>query len=235
MKENEFKKALQDKGIILNERQLEQFSLYYETLISYNEITNLTTITNKEDVYLKHFYDSLSILFYHDLENGCKLCDVGSGAGFPSIPIKIVRPDINVTIIDSLGKRITFLHHLFKVLDLKNVDAFHMRAEEYVSHRREYFDVVVARAVAKLNILAEICIPLVKEKGHFIAMKGQSGEEELQEANKAINILGCKLSKKEEFNLPFSGGIRNIFIFMKNDKTPNKYPRNYSQIKNKPL
>lgn len=234
MNELEFVNELNKKGIKLNSIQQEQFNIYYQTLIDYNQKVNLTTITEKEEVYLKHFYDSLSILFYSEIKEGSTLCDVGSGAGFPSIPIKIVRPDLKITIIDALGKRIKFLNYLVSLLKLNDVSAIHTRAEEYAKDNRESFDYVTARAVARLNILSELCIPLVKIGGKFIAMKGSS-DEELQESVKGIKILGAEINDNVKFNLLNEGGKRNILIFKKITKTPNKYPRNYSKIKNKPL
>lgn len=235
MNEQSFIEYCRNSGLSLTDKELQKFVQYYEILIKYNEITNLTSITAKEEVFLKHFYDSLTLLIYHQLSYGITLCDVGAGAGFPSIPLKIVRPDLKITIIDSLGKRIDFINYLVKMLDLKDVEAYHARAEDFAKQKRETFDVVTARAVARLNILSELCIPLVKVNGEFIAMKGQSGFEELQEANNAITTLGCKLATQYEFNLPEDAGKRFIFAFTKITKTPNKYPRNYGQIKNKPL
>lgn len=235
MNENSFLENCRNAGLDITTEQLIKFVQYYETLIKYNEITNLTAITAKEEVFLKHFYDSLTLLIYHQLPHGTTLCDVGAGAGFPSIPLKIIRPDLKLTIIDSLGKRIDFIKHLVKVLDLQDVETYHARAEDFAKLNREAFDIVTARAVARLNILSELCIPLVKVNGQFITMKGQSGLEELQEAQKAVTTLGCKLDKQYEFNLPYDAGKRFILVFTKIMKTPNKYPRNYGQIKNKPL
>ncbi len=235
MNEQQFVDEVLAKGIELNKDQIKRFKIYYEVLIDHNNRMNLTSLTKKEDVYLKHFYDSLTLLFYYPLKEKCKVCDVGAGAGFPSIPLKIIKPDLKITIVDSLGKRIKFLNHLIKELALKDVETVHHRAEKYAISNRETFDVVTARAVARLNILAELCMPLVKIKGKFIAMKGQSGLEEWMEARKSIHSLGGSLFDKHEFSLPFDGGLRNILVFTKNNKTPNKYPRNYSQIKNKPL
>ncbi|QVK17884.1 16S rRNA (guanine(527)-N(7))-methyltransferase RsmG [Mycoplasmatota bacterium] len=235
MNEKEFIQDLKKHNVEIDEKQLSLFKQYYEILVEYNQKMNLTSITDKDEVYLKHFYDSLSLLFYCSIEENFKLCDVGAGAGFPSIPLKIVRPDLKITIVDSLGKRIQFLNHLIKKLDLNEVNMVHSRAEEFSVNNRESYDIVTGRAVARLNILSELCVPLVRENGKFIAMKGQTGHEELQEAKNAIKTLGCELKAVHEFSLPLNGGSRNILIFTKKHKTPNKYPRNYSQIKNKPL
>lgn len=234
MNKEEFIQALKDKGITLSQKQLEQFETYYKTLVEWNQKMNLTAITNKEDVYLKHFYDSLTISFDYELNNQT-LCDIGAGAGFPSIPLKIVYPDLKITIVDSLTKRITFLNHLTKVLELENVKAISARAEDYAISHRESFDIVTARAVARLNILDELCLPLVKEDGDFITLKGLKAKEELEEAKKGIEKLGGKIIKEVDFTLTDENDHRcNIFIH-KVKQTPIKYPRQFGQIKKKPL
>ena len=225
----------QKRNINITSQMLSQFETYYKILIDYNTKVNLTSIINKEDVYLKHFYDSLSLLLEYDLKEGATLVDVGAGAGFPSVPLKIVRPDLSITIVDSLGKRIEFLNYLFESLKLKGIKAVNYRAEDYAKDHRESFDYVTARAVARLNILSELCVPLVKVHVEFIAMKSLNVDEELSEAKNAIEILGCQLKNKFEFDLPQDGGRRTILIYKKTIKTPNKYPRNYGQIKKKPL
>lgn len=234
MNKEEFIQTLKDKGMTLSQKQLEQFETYYQTLVEWNQKMNLTAITNKEDVYLKHFYDSLTISFDYEL-NHQTLCDIGAGAGFPSIPLKIVYPDLKITIVDSLTKRITFLNHLTKVLELENVKAISARAEEYAISHRESFDIVTARAVARLNILDELCLPLVKVNGDFITLKGLKAKEELDEAKKGIEKLGGKIIKEIDFTLTDENDHRcNIFIH-KVKETPIKYPRQFGQIKKKPL
>lgn len=234
MNQEQFIEALSKKGIILTNKQLQQFETYYETLIEWNEKMNLTAITNKEDVYLKHFYDSLTISFDFDIHNQ-SLCDIGAGAGFPSIPLKIVFPQLRITIVDSLTKRITFLKHLFNVLELENVEAISARAEEYALNHRESFDIVTARAVARLNILDELCLPLVKKDGYFITLKGLKAKEELSEAKNGIEKLGGQVGKEVDFTLTDENDHRcNIFIH-KIKSTPVKYPRAFGQIKKKPL
>jgi 16S rRNA (guanine527-N7)-methyltransferase len=235
MNEQQFIENLKIKGINITADQMELFKKYYEILVDYNQKVNLTSITNQEEVYLKHFYDSLSVLTLHPLKEGSSLCDVGAGAGFPSVPIKIIRPDLKITIVDSLGKRIQFLDYLFGELKLSNINAVNARAEEFTVDHRESFDYVTARAVARLNVLAELCIPLAKVGGEFIALKAASGEEELLEAKNALNKLGCQLKDQFQFELPYEGGMRNILIFDKVNHTPNQFPRNYGQIKKKPL
>jgi 16S rRNA (guanine527-N7)-methyltransferase len=196
---------------------------------------NLTAITEKEDVYRKHFLDSLEIVRALDQKDAYTLCDVGSGAGFPSIPLAIVDSNVNVTIIDALNKRIKFLNELTNKLGLNNVNALHKRAEDYVKEVGASFDVVTARAVARLNVLVELCLPLVKVGGKFIAMKGSSGQDELEEAKKGINILGGKIIDVIDVVLPDEEEKRQLIIIYKEKETPKKYPRSFAKIKERPL
>lgn len=234
MNQEQFIQALQDKGITLSDKQLNQFELYYQTLVEWNEKMNLTAITKKEDVYLKHFYDSLTISFDYPFNNQ-SLCDIGAGAGFPSIPLKIVYPELKITIVDSLTKRITFLKHLIQILALDNVEAISARAEDYAKDHREVFDIVTARAVARLNILDELCLPLVKVNGDFITLKGLKAQEELIEAKAGIEKLGGKVIKQVDFTLTDENDHRcNIYIH-KVKNTPRNYPRPFGKMKKKPL
>lgn len=234
MNQEQFIQALKEKGIELTNQQLHQFDMYYQTLVEWNEKMNLTAITNKEDVYLKHFYDSLTISFDYDL-NDQSLCDIGAGAGFPSIPLKIVYPNLKITIVDSLTKRITFLKHLTDVLELNNVEAISARAEEYAIEHRESFDIVTARAVARLNILDELCLPLVKLNGDFITLKGLKAKEELNEAKQGIEKLGGKVTKEVDFTLTDENDYRSNIFIHKVKATPKIYPRPFGKIKKKPL
>ena len=234
MNQEQFIASLQKQGIILSEKQIQQFELYYTTLIEWNQKMNLTAITQKEDVYLKHFYDSLTISFDYPLEQH-SLCDIGAGAGFPSIPLKIVYPNLKITIVDSLTKRITFLKHLANVLELENVTAISARAEEYAKDYRESFDIVTARAVARLNILDELCLPLVKINGDFITLKGLKAQEELKEAKAGIEKLGGKVTKEIDFTLTDENDYRSNIYIHKIKKTPSLYPRTFGKIKKKPL
>ena len=229
-----FKAALSQYHIQLSDKQLQQFETYFHMLVEWNEKMNLTNITEKEDVYLKHFYDSLTLAFYHPLENQ-HICDIGAGAGFPSIPLKIVYPNIKVTIVDSLNKRITFLNALFEALGLEGVEAISARAEEYCQDHRESFDIVTARAVARFEILDELCLPLVKPNGYFIALKGSSGQEEFEIAKGGITKLGGKLERVEAFNLPQHDDQRMNFYIKKVKATPKAYPRAFAKIKKNPL
>lgn len=227
MNEAQFISALKEQGIDLNEHQQQQFVTYFEQLVEWNEKMNLTAITDKPSVYLKHFYDSISAAFYIDFKGKKKICDVGAGAGFPSIPLKICYPELEVTIVDSLNKRISFLEHLAEELKLDKVNFVHARAEDFGqdSKYREKYDIVTARAVARLSVLSELCVPLVKKGGEFIAMKGSAAEDELSDAKKALAVLGAKIKERYEFILPIEESERNIFVFTKVKNTPNKYPR----------
>lgn len=227
MKIEQFETMLKEKGINLSPLQLQQFEKYYETLVEWNEKMNLTAITDKEDVYLKHFFDSISASFYFDLSKPLHLCDVGAGAGFPSIPLKIAFPELEITIVDSLNKRITFLNHLADELGLEKVHFIHDRAEVFGTNPsyREAFDVVTARAVARLSVLSELCLPLVKVGGYFIAMKAAHANEELEMGQKAISTLGGKVEKTFVFTLPIEESERNILVIEKVKATPKKFPR----------
>ncbi|QUF65432.1 16S rRNA (guanine(527)-N(7))-methyltransferase RsmG [Bacillus atrophaeus] len=223
----EFTSGLAEKGISLSSRQLEQFELYYEMLVEWNEKINLTSITEKKEVYLKHFYDSITAAFYVDFKQVNTICDVGAGAGFPSLPIKICFPHLQVSIVDSLNKRITFLDKLAEALQLENTSFYHDRAETFGQRQdlRESYDIVTARAVARLSVLSELCLPLVKKNGLFVALKAASAEEELKAGKKAITTLGGELEQVHSFKLPLEESDRNIIVMRKKKNTPKKYPR----------
>ncbi|MFD1707840.1 16S rRNA (guanine(527)-N(7))-methyltransferase RsmG [Siminovitchia sediminis] len=223
----EFTKHLKSRGIELNGQQLDQFDRYFKVLVEWNEKMNLTAITDREEVYLKHFFDSVSAAFFLDFSKPLSLCDVGAGAGFPGIPLKICFPGIRITIVDSLKKRITFLHELAKELELQDVSFFHDRAETFAKKEefREQFDLVTARAVARMSVLSELCLPLVKEGGRFVAFKAANAKEEMAAGEKAINLLGGKFTDIYSFELPLEHSERNIIVVEKVKKTPKKYPR----------
>ena len=229
MNEKQFKEALKEKGIDLSEDQLKQFDMYFHTLVEWNEKINLTAITEKEEVYLKHFYDSISASFYYDFNSkeGLQICDIGAGAGFPSIPLKICFPHLKVTIVDSLQKRIGFLNHLAAQLGLKDVAFYHDRAENFGKNAqfRESFDIVTARAVARMSVLSELCLPLVKKDGLFIAMKGAQAKEELDTGKNAVELMGGVQESIHTFTLPQEESERSIVLVRKKRKTPKKYPR----------
>lgn len=229
MNKEKFKEELQKLNINLTKEQEEQLETYYELLIKTNQTTNLTRITNKEEVYLKHFYDSLTITKIINLTNQ-KLIDIGTGAGFPGLVLKIVFKDLDITLLDSSQKRINFLNKVIKQLNLKNIKTVHERIENY----QETFDIVTSRAVAQTNILLELACNLTKPKGYYIFLKG-SLEEELKNSQNAINKLNLKLIEKQEFNLPIENSKRTIIKIQKIKQTPKQYPRNFAKIKKNPL
>ena len=231
---NSFIDELKKINIEVTEKQLQQLEKYYDLLVQYNEKMNLTGITEKGQVYLKHFYDSLTMNKIINLKDVKTLCDVGTGAGFPGLVIKIIFPNIDVTLVDSLNKRIEFLNVVIKELNLEGINTLHSRIEDFGKNTREKYDVVTARAVAPLNILLEYCIPLVKNGKYFIPLKANISREilEISHAQKELKI---ELIEKKEFKLPLEESIRTILKFQKNEKTNKKYPRSYSQIKKKPL
>ena len=216
---------------LINDKK-EIFEKYYEKLVSYNQKVNLTAITDKAQVFTKHFLDS--ILPIDAIPVGASVVDVGAGAGFPSLPIKIVRDDVKITMVDSLNKRITFLNELTKELNIESTN-IHARAEDFAKQNRENFDVAVARAVAKLNTLLEYLLPLVKVGGMMLAFKGNNFKEELEEAQNALSILGGEYIKTFQFNLPNEQGERNIIVIKKIKPTPAIYPRDKNLPKLKPL
>ena len=228
----ELKNECQKYNIVLNDDMISKYDRYADLLKEWNEKINLTAITEKEEVIEKHFYDSLLLLKYI---KECKtLADIGTGAGFPGMVIAIARSDIQVTLIEPTGKRCTFLNEVKKELELTNVEIINERAEDCVSIYREIFDVVTARAVANLQILAELCIPFVKVNGMFISMKGSQGEEEALNAKHAFSELGASAPIVEKDDL--LDGAKRIFVIGKKIKsTPMKYPRAYAKIKKKPL
>lgn len=227
---------LSTHGIELSDKQQQQFQTYYQMLVEWNEKMNLTSITEEHEVYLKHFYDSIATSFYTDLTKELTICDVGAGAGFPSIPLKIIFPNLKVTIVDSLNKRIHFLNQLAEALELDNVSFVHDRAETYgKGDYRASYDIVTARAVARLSVLSELCLPLVKKGGHFIALKSSKGEEELEEARFGIGVLGGKVLDTISYELPEDAGERQMIIIDKRSQTPKKYPRKPGAPNKSPL
>lgn len=229
MTEQEFIKETEKLNIKITEKMLEQLNEYYNLLIEENKIQNLTRIEEKKEVYLKHFYDSLTISKAEDLNQDLKIIDVGTGAGFPGLVLKIVYPHLDITLLDALDKRIKFLNKVIKTLDLKNIKTVHSRIEDY----NEKFDVVTSRAVAKTNILLELSYKLCKEKGYFILLKSNT-EEELNDSANALEKLNLKLERKEEFYLPIENSKRTILKILK-EKEVKKYPRKFAQIKKNPL
>lgn len=234
MNKEEFIKELEILNIKLDESQLEKLDRYYELLVEWNEKINLTSITKKEEVYLKHFYDSLTLIKAVDLNNNLYLCDVGTGAGFPGLVLKICFPNLNITLVDALEKRIKFLNLVIEELKLKNIVAIHKRAEELAKENREKFDIVTSRAVAKLNVLNELCIPLVKVDGYFIPMKANI-DDEIDNAKNSLDKLNSKVENIICFKLPKEESTRNIIKIKKVKQTDKKYPRNFGKISKNPL
>ena len=224
-----FELLLNGLNINLTQKMYDQFMKYYEILIEWNSKINLTAMTDFDDVFIKHFYDSLCLVKGTDLTNQ-SLLDVGSGAGFPSIPLKIVYENLEITIIDSLNKRINFLKVLTKELNV-NVKLIHGRAEEHKN--RNHYDLVTARAFSNVQVLSELCIPYVKKEGLFIALKGSNFKEELNNSSNAIKTLGGKLNNVIEYDIEGIG--RSLIIINKVKETNSKYPRIYGKIKSNPL
>lgn len=237
MDKETFQQKLAEKGIVLSQQQLNQFDRYFHLLVEWNERMNLTAITEEKEVYLKHFYDSVTAAFYIDFTQPLSVCDVGAGAGFPSLPLKICFPHIHITIVDSLKKRITFLNHVVEQLNLEHVSLYHDRAETFAKRKemRESFDLVTARAVARMSVLSEFCLPLAKVGGCFVAMKGAQLQTELEEGEKAISILGGEFVNNHSFLLPIEESERNITIIKKVKPTPKKYPRKPGTPNKQPL
>lgn len=218
---------LEEKGIVLSHRQKEQFQTYASFLTEWNEKMNLTAITEEKEIFIKHFYDSLTLAFFEDFTRPITVCDVGAGAGFPGIPLKICFPSIRLTVVDALKKRITFLEQLIKELSLHDVFLFHDRAESFGQNKsqRESFHLVTARAVAKLSVLSEYCLPLVRVGGSMYAMKGAQVEEELQNSRQALKLLGGEIKQVHRLRLPEEGSLRHIIRIEKIAATPKRYPR----------
>lgn len=216
-----------EQKIELSEEQLHQYELYFKELVTWNEKMNLTGITERSEVYLKHFYDSLTLSFYVDFTEIQSIADIGSGAGFPGIPLKICFPHLKLTIVDSLNKRIQFLQNVVDTLGLKNVELIHGRAEDVARQagKRDSFDLVTARAVARLAVLNEFCLPFVKTGGMFAAMKGTDLKEEVKEAAASLRELKGRLKDSYHFQLPQENSDRHIIIIQKEAATPKKYPR----------
>ncbi len=230
----EFKDALRELNIEITGRQEIQLNRYYELLVEWNEKMNLTGITEQEQVYLKHFYDSATLRKAMDLTQVSTLCDVGTGAGFPGLVLKILFPHLSVTLVDSLKKRLLFLDEVIKELKLTNITTKHARAEEFALLHREEFDVVTARAVAPLPILLEYCLPMVKVNQYFIPMKANIVQE-IKESEQALKQLGGKKIELIEFLLPKEDSQRSLLKIQKIKETPKKYPRKYAEIKKRPL
>lgn len=233
----QFEKDLAAIGVILTDNQINQFLKYYELLVEWNGFMNLTAITDYDEVIKKHFVDSLSLIKTYDVSKSVSVIDVGTGAGFPGLALKIAYPNLQVTLLDSLNKRIRFLDEVISQLGLTGVETIHGRAEDYAQHDklRGKFDLCVSRAVANMSTLSEYCLPFVKVGGEFISYKSEKINEELTVAKRAIGILGGKFDRSEEFNLPDSDIYRNLVTIKKVKETPKKFPRKAGLPSKEPL
>lgn len=230
---DEIKQIFTKYNIEYDQNKIEQLVKFYEFVIEKNKVMNLTNIVNEKEFILKNILDSVLPEKY--IKQNSSLIDVGAGAGFPSIPLKILRPDLNITMLDSLNKRVVFLNEVISVLNLKNIQAVHSRAEDYAKNQRESYDVCVSRAVARLNTLLEYCLPLVKVGGIFIAYKSLKADEEIIESEKALDILGGNIENKQNVTIDEINSIRENIIIRKKNTTPKKYPRNKNLPKIKPI
>lgn len=233
MNDKEFKEELSKLGIVLTSTQENQLEMYYNLLIEWNNKMNLTGITERNSVYLKHFYDCITLIKAIDLTKNLKIVDVGTGAGFPGLVLKIVFPNLNVVLVDALNKRINFLNHVIESLKLENIVAIHDRIENYAKNNLEVFDLVTCRAVAKLNIISELCLPLAKVNGYFIPMKATI-EDEISDT-KYLEVLKSKVESVITFNLPIENSVRNLIVIKKYGSIDKKYPRQYDKIIKNPL
>ena len=235
----DIRKDLRDKGkalgIKITEEQAEQFQTYMELLLEWNEKMNLTAITQPGEMVEKHFLDSLTLLLACKVKEEAKVIDVGTGAGFPGLPLKILVPSLEVTLLDSLGKRVKFLEECRDALGLRNVTCVHARAEEFAARHREGFDIAVSRAVAALPVLCELCLPLVRAGGQFLAMKSSHTGEEIASAEKAIALLGGRIGAVRDYTIPGSDVVHRVVVIDKVSPTPKKYPRRFAQIKKQPI
>lgn len=230
MNKQEFFEELKKLDINLTNDQIDKLARFYQLLVTWNEKINLTTIIKEEEVYLKHFYDSLTLIKVIDLRQPLTVLDVGTGAGFPGIVLKIVFPNLKITLLDSLTKRINYLNEIIKELDLHDIETVCSRCEEYTKINREKYDLVVARAVSHLKILSEMIIPTVKVNGYFIAMKANLNDE-LEKTIPMLKKLNSELKEIKEFSLPIENSKRTLVVIKKNAKTALLYPRKYSEIK----
>ena len=230
-------KASNNEGLQFNEKKYEQFMQYKDLIKEWNEKVNLTAIKEDEEIVKKHFIDSMKVFKFNELKNAKNVIDIGTGGGFPGIPMKIIKPEINIVLLDSLNKRINFLNEVIRELGLENIKAIHGRAEDYAQEvqYREKFDVAVSRAVANLTVLSEFCIPYVKVGGYFVAMKGPAVEEEIKQSQNAIRMLGGRIEHIEKVEIEDSDLNHNLVIISKIAQKHKKYPRKAGMVTKSPL
>lgn len=230
-------KGIAELNLDIDKGKLEKFKKYKNLLKEWNEKINITAIKEDKEIDIKHFLDSLTIFKTGKITGGKRIIDIGTGGGFPGVPIKIVEEDVEIVLLDSLNKRLKFLNEVIKELELKDIKTVHERAEDLGNNKeyREMFDIAVSRAVASLNMLSEYCLPLVKINGYFISMKGTESEEEIKQAEKAIKALGGKLEDKIDVRVPHSDIVHSLLVIKKVNHTPTKYPRQSGKIKKNPL
>ena len=224
------KNGLEDLGVAVDDKILNDFNIYREILVDWNQKMNLTGIEDEKEVYIKHFLDSVAAVTNGYIKDGVSIIDVGTGAGFPGLPLRICLKNIELTLLDSLNKRINFLQEVSKQVEIDNIKFIHGRAEELPTNYREYFDIVTSRAVANLRVLTELSIPYLKVNGYFISLKGKA-DEELKEAESTLKVLNCEIEKIEKFILPDQVSERSIIKIRKEKETPDIYPRKYDKIK----
>ena len=231
------KQGIEDFGIETNEKMLEDFEEYKELLVEWNQKMNLTGIEDEKEVFIKHFLDSISAVTKGYIQNGMSLIDVGTGAGFPGMPLRICLPELKVTLLDSLNKRINFLQEVSSKLSIDDIEFIHGRAEDFGKNEdyREKYDIATARAVAGLPVLMEFCVPFIKVGGYFVCLKGPNANLELEESKKAMEVLGVEYIEKIDVKLPESDLNHNILIFKKVKNTPSKYPRKAGKVSKNPI
>ena len=229
-----YKESFKNLNIELTDEQLRLFEIYYTFLLEYNQITNLTRITDHEEVFYKHFYDSLTLADAIDMTKISTLCDMGSGAGFPSFPLKIIYPHLKITIIDSLNKRIKFLEQLIIKLNIDHVTLIHDRVENYAIGHQDSFDLVTARALGSMSLISEMGIPMTKKSGYFVAYKAVQYEDEINESRNTLRVLSSEIENIKHYDLPFAFGSR-VLIVIKKNKSINGYPRSFAIMTKKPL
>ncbi len=231
------KKGIEDFGLEANEKVLSDFQKYKELLVEWNQKMNLTGIEDEKEVFIKHFLDSISAVTKGYIQNGMSLIDVGTGAGFPGMPLRICLPELKVTLLDSLNKRINFLQEVSSKLSIDDIEFIHGRAEDFGKNEdyREKYDIATARAVAGLPVLMEFCVPFIKVGGYFVCLKGPNANLELEESKKAMEVLGVEYIEKIDVKLPESDLNHNILIFKKVKNTPSKYPRKAGKVSKNPI